>query len=115
MKKIVSYIRTERAPVIKGELGKIGILAMTIADITAWTSHKKVAVQRRGIPVSYDLVHMAKIEVFISDHHLDKVIKVITDYSKTGERGDGIITVSNLEEVINISTLLKDEDAVRDP
>lgn len=114
-KKVVAIIRTERAQVLKDQLRKIGILAMTIADITAWTLGRKITLQRRGIPVSYDLVHMAKIEAYIPDDQLDQVVNVITNCTRTGELGDGIIIVSNLEQVINISTLRKNEDAGREP
>lgn len=114
-KKVVAMIRTERAQVLKDQLRKIGILAMTIADITAWTLGRKITLQRRGIPVSYDLVHKAKIEIYITDDLLDQVLKTITDYSRTGEVGDGVIIVSNLEQVINITTLRKNEDAGREP
>jgi len=115
MKKITAYIRSQRALVLKEQLREIGIRAITIADITAWTSYRKVTVQRRGIPVSYDLVHMAKIEAYIPENQVEQVIKVIIDNTKTGELGDGIITVSNLDQIINISTLRKNEDAVREP
>lgn len=114
MKKVVAYIRSERALVLKEELRKIGITAMTIADITAWTSSSKVTLQRRGVPISYDLVHRAKIEAIISEDLLARVLKVITDYTRTGEPGDGVITVSNLDQVINISTLRNDEEALRE-
>ena len=108
-KKVVAIIRTERAQVLKEQLSKIGISAMTIVDITAGL--RKIALQRRGIPVSYDLIHRAKIEIFIRDDQLDQVVKAITD-TRTGQPGDGIITVSNLEQVINISNLQKNEDAL---
>ena len=110
-KKVVAIIRTERAQVLKEQLSKIGISAMTIGDITAWAGLRKIALERRGIPVSYDLIHRAKIEIFIRDDQLDQVVKAITD-TRTGQPGDGIITVSNLEQVINISNLQKNEDAL---
>ncbi len=113
MKKLVAYIRTERALILKEALRKMGISAMTIADITAWTSYRKISLQRRGIPVSYDLVHMAKIEIFITDDLLDRILNVIIEYTRTGEHGDGVITVSNLDQVINISTLGKNENAAQ--
>ncbi|HEY7569790.1 MAG TPA: P-II family nitrogen regulator [Nitrososphaeraceae archaeon] len=115
MKKVTAYIRSQKALKLKEQLNKAGIVAMTIADITAWTSYRKVTLQRRGIPVTYDLVHMAKIEVYIPDDMVDQVLKVITDNTRTGELGDGIITVSNLDQVINITTLMKNEDAVHEP
>jgi nitrogen regulatory protein P-II 1 len=114
MKKITAYVRSERALVLKDQFRKIGISAISIGDITAWTSSRKVTLQRRGIPVSYDLVHRAKIEVYVKDDMVDLVLQTITDNTRTGELGDGIIAVSDVEQVINISTSAKNEDALLD-
>ena len=113
MKKVVAMIRTERAVALKEHLSKIGITVITIADITAWARPTKIALQRRGIPVSYDLIHRAKVEIFVSDDLLNQVVKAITEITRTGEPGDGIIAVSNLEQIINISTLQEGENALR--
>ena len=113
MKMVVAIIRSERARILKQRLGEIGITAMTIADITAWSQHRKITLQRRGIPVSYDLVHMAKMELFVPDDQLDQVISTIKDNVRTGQPGDGVIAVSDLEQLINISTLKEQEDALR--
>jgi len=42
---------------------------------------------------------------------VDQVIKAIID-TRTGKQGDGMITVSSLEQIINISNLQKNEDAL---
>lgn len=115
MKKVVAIIRTDRVVLLKKRLHEIGIMAMAIGDITAWTLYRKTTLQRRGIPVPYDLVHMAKLELYIPDDQLDQVLSTITDNAHTGYPGDGVIAVSDLEQIINISTLKKQEDALRSP
>ena len=112
MKMVIAIIRSDRARILKERLGEIGISAMTIADITAWSQYRKIKLQRRGIPVSYDLRHMAKMELFIPDDQLDRVISTITENVRTGQPGDGLIAVSDLEHVISISTLKEQEDAL---
>lgn len=47
-KKVVAIIRTERAQVLKEQLSKIGISAMTIGDITAWAGLRKIAFSAGG-------------------------------------------------------------------
>jgi len=42
---------------------------------------------------------------------VDQVIKAIID-TRTWKQGDGMITVSSLEQIINISKLQKNEDAL---
>ena len=112
MKKVVAMIKTERVFALKEHLSKLGVTVMTIADITAWAGQRKIVLQRRGIPVSHNLVHRAKIEIFIPDDQLDQVVKAIIEITRTGELADGIITISNLEQIINISTLQKGENAL---
>jgi nitrogen regulatory protein P-II 1 len=77
----------------KDHLSKLGITAMTIADITAWAQQRKIVVQCRGIPVSFSLIHRVKIEIFIPDDQLDQVVNTIIEITRTGESGDGLITV----------------------
>jgi nitrogen regulatory protein P-II 1 len=110
MKGVVAIIRTERILFLKEQLSQIGIFAMTIGDITA-CAEKKFALLRRGIPVSYSLIHRVKIEIFIRDDQVDQVIKAIID-TRTGKQEDGMITLSSLEQIINFSNLQKNEDAL---
>lgn len=112
MKKIVAMIRTERVQILKEHLREIGITVMTIADITAWAGHGKIKLQRRGFPISYDLIHRAKVEIFIPDDRLDLVVNTITETTRTGKSGDGVVIVSNVEQIINISTLQRGENAL---
>lgn len=110
-KKIVVVTRNERALTLKENLKKIGITAMTIADITTWTLSKKIMLQRRGIPVTYDLTHRAKIEIIVTNDLLDRAVDTIIQSTKTGKAGDGILYVTNVEDLINISTSQKGENA----
>jgi nitrogen regulatory protein P-II 1 len=57
----------------------------------------------RGLPVSYDLVPLAKFELFIPDDKLELVVKTINENARTGELGDGVIAVSVLENFMNIT------------
>jgi nitrogen regulatory protein PII len=45
-----------------------------------------------------------KIEIIVHNDEVDKVIKTILDLSQTGERGDGVLIVQKIEELIKIRT-----------
>ena len=60
MKKITSYIRSEGALVLKEQLREIGIRAITIADVTAWTSSGELRHNQEEFQYHDDLVHMTK-------------------------------------------------------
>jgi nitrogen regulatory protein PII len=40
----------------------------------------------------------------VHNDEVDKVIKTILDLSQTGERGDGVLIVQKIEELIKIRT-----------
>ena len=52
------------------------------------------------------------IQTIVDDSIVEKVSKIIEDLAYTGEKSDGIITVSNIESVLNISSKEKDAKAL---
>jgi nitrogen regulatory protein P-II 1 len=44
---------------------------------------------------------------------VDFVLKTITENARTGEHGDGLIFVTNVEDAINIATLDRGEKAIK--
>ncbi|MGH9977849.1 MAG: P-II family nitrogen regulator, partial [Nitrososphaeraceae archaeon] len=66
---------------------------------------RKLHLRYRGLPVSYDLIPTAKFELFIPDDKLDLVVRTIKENAQTGESGDGVIAVSNLENFVNITSV----------
>ena len=51
------------------------------------------------------LIPAAKFELFIPDNKLDLVVRTIKVNAMTGEDGDGVIAVSDLESCINITPM----------
>jgi len=61
-----------------------------------------------------DIDYHPKVVVVVvcSDAHADSVVDAIRGAARTGHRGDGVITVANLEQVIRIQDGARDEQAV---
>lgn len=115
MKKIEAIVRTEKLPVLKEKLRQIGVGGMTISNVSGWSKERELHLQWRGQPVAYDLLPRVKFEIVIPDGQLDTVIPAIVEASRTGEHGDGVIFITNIEQAINISTLDKGDKAVLQP
>jgi nitrogen regulatory protein P-II 1 len=113
MKRVEAIVRVERLPIVKEHLREIGIGGMTITSVSGWSKQRELHLQWRGLPVSYDLIPRSKFEIIIPDDQLDFVLKTITENARTGEHGDGLIFVSNVEEAINIATLDRGEKAIK--
>jgi nitrogen regulatory protein P-II 1 len=112
MKKIEAIVRSERATMVKERLREIGIGGMTISNASGWSKGRELHLQWRGQRIEHDLLPKIKFEILIPDSKLDSVIQVIIDSAKTGEHGDGIVSVYSVEHVINITTMDRDEKAI---
>ena len=45
-----------------------------------------------------------KLEVVVEDVALDQVLKIILEKARTGEKGDGKVFITNVEQAIRIRT-----------
>lgn len=102
MKRIEAIVRVERLHKVRERLKELDVGGI-ILHADGWTKDEKLQMRYRGLPVSYDLVPLAKFELFIPDDKLELVVKTIKENARTGEPGDGVIAVSDLENFINIT------------
>ena len=58
----------------------------------------------RGSEYQVDFLPKIKIEVVIKDSDLDRVVDAVVSAARTGQRGDGKIFVSGVEEAVRIRT-----------
>ena len=52
---------------------------------------------------------VAKIEIVCNNDDVEKIISIISTYGRTGNSGDGIIYVSDIEKAIRVRTGLPDD------
>lgn len=109
MKRLEAIVRSERMPIVKEKLRKIGIGGMTISTVSGWSKQRELHLQWRGQPVAYDLLPRTKFEIVLPDTQVEKVVGAIIEAARTGEHGDGVIFLSTVEEAFNIATLDKGE------
>ncbi len=115
MKKIEAIIRTEKLIHLKLKLRDIGVGGMTISNVSGWSKERELHLQYHGIPVAYDLLPRAKFEIVVPDDKVDGVISTIVESARTGERGDGVIFITTIEQAINISSLERGDKAISQP
>lgn len=104
MKKLEAVIRVERLRLVQEHLKEFNIGGI-ILHAVSWSKRRELHARYRGLPVTYDLIPVVKVEVIIPDDKLDVVVNSVKDNARTGEVGDGVIFVSNLENIINISNM----------
>ena len=104
MKIIEALIKPFKLDEVKDALVDIGVHGMTVTEVKGFGRQKGNREVYRGAEYSTDFVPKVKIEVFVADNLVPRVIETITRSAKTGSVGDGKIFVSDLSSVVRIRT-----------
>ena len=92
MKKIEAIIRKEKFTDVYNVLEKSGIGGMTVTEAQGFGRH------RNG------LRDKVKIEIYVDEFQIEKVVDMICRIARTGTTGDGKIAVIPLENLYRIRT-----------
>jgi nitrogen regulatory protein P-II 1 len=104
MKKIEAIIRQEKLDAVKGALEKIGILGLTVTEVSGRGRQKGIALQWRAGEYRIDLLPKVKLEIVLGDDETESAINCICESAKTGKEGDGMIFVLPVENAVRVRT-----------
>ncbi len=111
-KKIDAIIRKERLETVKEALSEIGIVGMTIAEVRGRGRGAGMELQWRTGNYVVDLLPRIQISIVLSDDNVDATVDIIKKAAQTGEKGDGMIFITPVENIIRISTGEEGRDAI---
>ena len=106
MKEIKAFVRPNHVNEIIQQLKDNGFENMTISTAEGtgkFQDDKAFVSQKFSITDS----PVAKIEIVVAKEKVNTVIKIISQYGKTLNPGDGLIYVSNVEKVYRVKTGLE--------
>jgi nitrogen regulatory protein PII len=112
MKLIVAIIKPFRLDDVKSALTALGIEGMTVTDVKGFGRQKGHTEIYRGSEYTVDFLPKVKLEVAVTDEHLEPAIAAIVGAAKTGKIGDGKIFVLPLADALRIRTEEHGETAV---
>jgi len=112
MKKIQAIIRASKFEIVKEALHERGIDFFSFYEIKGCGHQKGDSMSYRGAVYDVGFIARIKIELIVTEDFMDSAIEAISASAKTGEKGDGLIYVSDLDEVINIRTGLTGTEAI---
>jgi nitrogen regulatory protein P-II 1 len=112
MKKIEAIVKPFKLDEVKARVYAAGGQGMTVSEVRGFgrTGGKKEIY--RGSAYTVDFVPKVRIQCFVDDDLVSPVVEAIVAAARTGEIGDGKITVSDLEEVVRIRTGERGKDAL---
>ncbi|MCX5998894.1 MAG: P-II family nitrogen regulator [Chloroflexi bacterium] len=104
MKKIEAIIRSEMLGPVKTALEEIGVLGMTVMEVSGRGRQKGISLAWRTGEYKVDFLPKVKIEMVVLDEEVGKVTNAIMMKARTGERGDGKIFILPVEDAIRVRT-----------
>jgi len=112
MKKIEAIVKPFKLDDVKARVYAAGGKGMTVSEVKGFGRTGGKTEVFRGSTYTVDFVPKVRIQCFVDDDQVSQVIDAIIAGAKTGQIGDGKITVSSLEEVIRIRTGERGKDAL---
>jgi nitrogen regulatory protein P-II 1 len=118
MKKIEVFLREESLQDVKDALRAIGIVGMNVHEVHGHGRQGGIKLAWRGTSYQMDLLPKMQLNVFLSDHNVERTIQTIMKAARTGDEGkegDGVIFVLPADDMIRISTGERGRDALQYP
>jgi len=112
MKMISAVIKHFKLDDVRKALSEIGVQGMTAIEVKGFGRQKGHMEVYRGVEYEVKFLPKVKIEVAVSNEHLDRAVSAIAESAKTGEIGDGKIFIYNLQDVVRIRTGERGESAI---
>ena len=115
MLKVEAVVRSTRFHDVQHALADVGVDTFSAYDIKLTGLHKGHATSggRPGSFKASDLIAKTNVVVLCHERDKDKIINAITKASKTGQKGDGLISVYKIDSLIKIRNGATEEAALR--
>jgi nitrogen regulatory protein P-II 1 len=118
MKEIKAYIRDSKIEEVVEALESSGVSGMTITPVHAILKWASSDISKYSLSFNYrldaisDYTQVIKIELVCKDSDVPRLLKVIKMHAHTGQSGDGMIFVTEVQEAVKIKTGTTGEKAL---
>jgi len=109
MKEIKAFVRPEKVNKIVHHLKEACFENVTVSEAEGTGKFQD---EDAFVSQSFSITdsRIAKLEIVVKNKHVDKIIRIISEYGKTHKPGDGIIYVSDVEKSFRVKTGKKNGD-----
>src|SRR5437764_3038457 len=102
MKKVAAVFRPDRLDAVSQSLEEAGYAGFTISDVRGHGQSPERVGEWRGQTYELHVTHKLLIEIIVEDSEVVGAVEAIVLGARTGNVGDGLITVSELTGVYQI-------------
>jgi len=110
MLKIEAIIRNSKLYDVQNALASLDLPTFSSYEVKLTGLHKGHKSWRNK---TSDFIPKSKIEVLCADRDQEKIVKTILDAAKTGEKGDGIVFVYHIDNLVKIKNNDRGESALK--
>ena len=104
MKKIEAIVRLNRFDAVRDALAEIGVKFFTLKDVKGFGLQKGAKLVYRGSVYDSDYIPRLQLDILCTDDMADPIVEAILQAGRTGEVGDGKITIMDVQQVVRIRT-----------
>jgi nitrogen regulatory protein P-II 2 len=104
MKYIVAIIQPHKLDDVMKALEDADVTLMTVSNVLGRGRQKGLTEVYRGAKEIGSLLKKVKIEIAVNEDFVEPTVDAIVKGARTGEVGDGKIFITDLYEVLRIST-----------
>ena len=104
MKMIVATIRLYKLQEVKESLARLNVYEMTIFKVTVSEKSNDESEKSGGRAMESNVRDKIRIEIPAPDDGASRIIQTIRDAANTGNPGDGVISMYEIVQSMNIST-----------
>jgi nitrogen regulatory protein P-II 1 len=112
MKLVTAIIKPFVLEDVKGALEQLGVLGMTVSEVSGFGRQKGHTEVYRGAEYTVDFVPKIRVEVAVDETLVDKVVDAVVRAARTGKIGDGKVWVMPLDVVVRVRTGERGSDAL---
>ena len=104
MKLIIAYIRPEKLNDVKQALYAKEIYSLSVTNILGSGRQKGFTETYRGVQMEVNLLKKVRLEIGVNDDFEAKALEAILASGQTGNEGDGVIFVTEMNKALRIRT-----------
>jgi len=112
MRKIEAIIKPFKLDEVKDRAFAAGARGMTVSEVKGFGRTGGKREIYRGSAYVVDFLPKIRIQCVVDDEAVRSVVEAIVAAARTGDIGDGKITITPVEEVIRIRTGERGHDAI---
>jgi len=112
IKKIEAIIRPEKFDDVKKALSDIGIMGLHTYQVSGRGRAGGMVVYGRTGSYTVDLLPKTVISIVLSEKNVETTIEAIKKAAYTGEKGDGMIFIYPVDDVVRVSSSERGHDAI---